>query len=232
MADGAYRAGLAMVATLDRFRTALKFSLWTWALYWPGGGLLLLMGGLDPISIGVTFGSLTCFVLLLATGALKADSSRTMKEFFLERPLYLIAAIVPSIEGVALFLFASLWFGGLALTTKRLVEHVRASNQSIWQAKADQVFIVLGLVGFFSALVFLDAILPLLFGANTTTGSPAVLVAICTWVNLLYPVLVMVAARPFRDPLNFRPRRAPADPMAVKRRKPSKNEQPQPFRAS
>ena len=41
---------LARPPTLDRFRSALKFSLWTWALYWPGGGLLLLMGGLDLVS--------------------------------------------------------------------------------------------------------------------------------------------------------------------------------------
>lgn len=233
-----------MVATLDRFRAALKFSLWAWAAYWPGGGLLLLYGGLDPISIIVTLGSLACFIVLLATGALKADSSRSMKEFLIERPLYLIAglvvaivlaAIVPSIEGFALLVFATLWFGSLSLATARMVEHLRETKQGIWEGRADQIFLVFGLAGFFSSLVFLDALLPLFSGGETTTGSPATLVAISTWMNLLYPVLVLIAARPFRDPLNFRLRRSRdpmvnRDPMAAKRRKESK--EPRPFRAS
>lgn len=227
-----------MPTALDRFRVALKFSLWTWALYWPGGGLLLLYGGLDPVSITVTLGSLLCFIGLLATGALKADSSRTMKQFMMERPLYLVAglvvaivlaALVPSVEGFALAVFASLWFGGLGVTASRLVDHLRETNQGIWRSKADQLFLVLGLSGFFSALVFLDALLPLAFGAEVTLGSPSILVAVSTWMNLLYPGLVLVASRPFRDPLNFRLRRS-RDPMATKRRKTSK--QPQPFRAS
>ncbi|MEA3165204.1 MAG: hypothetical protein QOJ26_48, partial [Thermoplasmata archaeon] len=71
----------------------MKFSMWTWALYWPGGGLLLMVGGLDPISLVITLLSLATFLLLLLTGALRADSSRTMKEFMLERPLYLIVAL-------------------------------------------------------------------------------------------------------------------------------------------
>ena len=228
-----------MVATLDRLRTALKFSLWTWALYWPGGGLLLMAGGLDPISIAVTLGSLTCFILLLATGALRADSSRNMKEFLLERPLYLLAglvvaivlaAVIPSVEGFALFVFASLWFGGFALSGKLLVEHLRAEDKGIWETKADQLVLVLVLAGFFSLLVFLDAILPLLFGNDTTTGSPATLVAICTWMNLLYPAMVLIAARPFRDPLNWRFASRKGRAQAERRRKVAK--QPTPLRAS
>jgi hypothetical protein len=223
--------------SLDRLRTALKFSLWTWALYWPGGGLLLLLGGLDLVGVLVTFGSLACFVGLLATGALRADSSRTMKEFLLERPLYLVgglvllvavAALVPAAEGIALLLFAALWFGGLALVGARLAEHVRATRQTVWQARADQLLIVLGMAGFFSALVFLDALLPVLAG-GATLGSPAMLVAVCTWVNLLYPALVLVASRPFRDPLRW-VRRGAAEPVAAARRRKAKS--PQPFRVS
>lgn len=223
--------------SLDRLRTALKFSLWTWALYWPGGGLLLLLGGLDLVGILVTFGSLACFVGLLATGALRADSSRTMKEFLLERPLYLVgglivliavAALVPAAEGLALLLFAALWFGGLALVAARLVEHVRATGQTTWEARADQLVIVLVLAGFFSALVFLDALLPI-FADGATLGSPAMLVAVCTWMNLLYPALVLVASRPFRDPLRW-VRREPAAPVTAARR--AKAKAPQPFRAS
>lgn len=223
--------------TLDRLRGALKFSLWTWALYWPGGGLLLLLGGLDPIGILVTFGSLGTFLALMAGGALRADSSRTMKEFLVERPLYLVAALValvvvaalvPSMEGFALLLFASTWFGGLLMSAKRLVEHVRAQGEGVWKSRADQLLVVLALAGFFSLLVFLDALLPIVNGS--TLGSPSALVAVCTWVNLLYPVLVMVASRPFREPLRWPGRREPAAPVAAPVRRKAKG--PAPFRAS
>lgn len=228
--------------TLDRFRSALKFSLWTWALYWPGGGLLLMMGGLDLISVLITFGSLATFVGLLVTGALKADSSRTMKEFFLERPLYLvaalivlvvIAAIVPSIEGFALLLFATLWFGGLAVAGARLIEHVRSEGTGLWKSRADQLLIVFAIAGFFSALVFLDALLPLLAN-GATLGSPSMLVAVCTWANLLYPVFVLVASRPFRDPLRWPSRadRVAADKLTTAAPRRRKAKQPAPFRAS
>ncbi|HUR25116.1 MAG TPA: hypothetical protein VM327_03765 [Candidatus Thermoplasmatota archaeon] len=223
--------------TLDRFRSAMKFSLWTWAAYWPGGGLLLLMGGLDPISIIVTGLSLASFIALLYSGALRADSSRTIKEFLLERPLYLvvalalfivIATVIPDIEGVALFIFATTWFGGLALSGIRLVEHVGALGLSFWKSKADQLLVVLGMAGFFSALVFLDALLPLI-ADGATLGSPSALVAVSTWVNLLYPGFVLVASKPFRDRLQWPGRRQRLE-SAAKRRKVAKD--PVPFRAS
>lgn len=222
--------------TLDRFRSAMKFSLWTWALYWPGGGLLLLMGGLDPVSILVTALSLAAFIALLSTGALRADSSRTIKEFLLERPLYLvvalamfigIAAIVPDIEGVALFIFASTWFGGLGLAGIRLVEHVHAMGLSFWRSKADQLLVVLGMAGFFSALVFLDALLPLI-ADGASLGSPSTLVAVSTWMNLLYPGFVLIASKPFRETLQWPSRKRRM--QAAKRRKAAKG--PLPFRAS
>lgn len=215
----------------------MKFSLWTWALYWPGGGLLLLMGGLDPVSILVTGLSLTAFIALLATGALRADSSRNIKEFLLERPLYLvvalalfiiIATVIPDIEGVALFVFATTWFGGLALSGLRLVEHVRATGLSFWHSKADQLLVVLGMAAFFSALVFLDALLPLV-SDGATLGSPSALVAVSTWVNLLYPGFVLVASKPFRERLQW-PGRKQRTLAAAKRRKVAK--EPMPFRAS
>lgn len=222
--------------TLDRFRTVLKFSLWTWALYWPGGGLLLMYGGLDPISIAFTLLSLAAFVAMLASGALKADSSRTMKEFFLERPIYLVAglvvfivlaALMPNIEGFALLLFATAWFGGLALAAARLVEHVRSQGQGLWKSGADQLLVVFALAGFFSALVFLDALLPLI-ADGATLGSPAGLVAVSSWMGFLYPGLVLLASRPFRQPLTWPSRKAPKA-VAAKRRK---SKDPAPFRAS
>lgn len=226
--------------TLDRFRSALRFSLWTWALYWPGGGLLLLMGGLDLVSVLVTFGSLATFVGLMVTGALKADSSHTMKEFLLERPLYLVgalillivvAAVIPSVEGFALLLFATLWFGGLSVAARRLIEHVRAEGQGVWGSRADQLLIAFAIAAFFSALVFLDALLPLVAN-GATIGSPAMLVAVSTWANLAYPVLVLVASKPFRDPLRWPSRKDPGAPLASAAQRRRKAKEPLPFRAS
>jgi hypothetical protein len=223
--------------SLDRFRSAMKFSLWTWALYWPGGGLLLLMGGLDPISLLVTFLALAAFLAMLATGALRADSSRTIKEFLVERPLYLVVAlalfilvatVLPDIEGVALFVFATTWFGGLGLAGLRLVEHVRTTGLSFWHSKADQLLVVLGMAAFFSALVFLDALLPLV-SDGASLGSPSALVAVSTWVNLLYPGFVLIASRPFRERLQWPSRRRRVQ-AAARRRKAAKD--PAPFRAS
>jgi hypothetical protein len=223
--------------SLDRFRTAMKFSLWSWALYWPGGGLLLLMGGLEPISLAITLLSLAAFIAMMASGALRADSSRTIKEFLIERPLYLVvalaafivvAAILPSVEGVALLVFATSWFGGLALAAARLVEHVRERGQSFWHSRADQLLAVFAMAGFFSALVFLDALLPLVAN-GATLGTPPVVVAVGTWMNLLYPGMVLVASKPFREPLSW-PSRAKRVKAAARRRKVSK--QPVPFRAS
>lgn len=221
--------------SLDRFRVALRFSLWTWALYWPGGGLLLLYGGLDPISIAVTVASLGSFVLLLMTGALKADASRTMKEFVLERPLYLVAglvllivlaAVVPTVEGFALLLFAGAWFGGLGLAAKRLAEHVQEEGIGFWRSRADQLLLTFAIAGFFSLLVLLDALLPLL-NEGDTLGSPSGLVAVSTWANLLYPAFVLIASRPFREPLKWPSRGEPAQ-----KDKPGKAPATQPFRAS
>jgi hypothetical protein len=211
-----------MSTSLDRLRIALKFSLWTWALYWPGGGLLLLLGGLDPISIVVTFTSLAAFLFLLASGALKANSSRNIKQFFVERPLYLVAALVvlivvaaavPQVEAFGLLLFATMWFGGLGLTVLRLRDHLRTERKGVFESRADQLLLVLALAGFFSLLVFLDALLPMVNGQ--TTDSPSGLVAVCTWMNLLYPAMVMVAARPFREPIRVAFWRRTPDPMAA-----------------
>lgn len=215
----------------------MKFSLWTWALYWPGGGLLLMLGGLEPVSVAITLLSLASFIALLATGALRADSSRTLREFLIERPLYLVvalaffvafAAIIPSIEGIALLAFSSLWFGGLALSAIRLVEHVRSTGQSFWGSRADQLAVVFAMSGFFSLLVFLDAFLPLV-NDGATLGSPSGLVAVSTWMNLLYPAFVLLASKPFREPLRW-PSRKQRLQEASKRRKVAK--EPAPFRAS
>lgn len=203
--------------SLDRFRIAMKFSLWAWFFYWPGGGLLLLWGGLDLASILVTLGSLAAFVLVLRAGALDSTSSRNIKEFLLERPLYLVLAFVLVIIGGALFsplenvglgLFATLYLGGLVFLGVRLVEHLRETDQPVFKSGADQMFILLALTGFAAFLVAVDALL-----AAFSTSLPAVpsTVAVFNWLNLVYPPLLLVASRPFREPLRNPFQRTPDD---------------------
>ncbi len=198
--------------SLDRFRTAMKFSLWMWALYWPGGGLMLLIGGLDPISIMVTLGSLGCFIALLAFGGLTVSTKGPMFEFFLERPMYLIGALFAIILAAPAFgfltnfglrLFATIYLGAIIFAGVRLAHHLRATEQTAYTARADQPFIVFGIVGFCAGLVFLDAWLPA-FGGSPV-GGPAQTVAAANWINLFYPPLLMLTTRPFREPLR-RPR--------------------------
>lgn len=205
--------GAALPATLDRFRTALKFSLWAWALYWPGGGLLLLAGGLDPVSILVTAGCVLAFIALVATGALRTTSSRTLRDLFLERPLYLVAllaafiafaSLLPALENAGLLLFSGVWLAAVGLVAYRWYEHVRAERVDVWRSKADQPFVVFGMVGFAALAVFLDAFVPLFMGHSASIGMPAPAVAVVSWVSLLYPPLVLVASRPFREPLSLR----------------------------
>lgn len=209
--------------TLDRFRLALRFSLWVWALYWPGGGLLLLVGGLDPISIVVTFASLASFLVLMAGGALRPDASRNMKEFLVERPIYLVVVLVAFLvlgqligaaESFGLAVFAAAYMFGLGFAAYRLLRHVRATTpggglRAVVKSRADQAFLVFGLVGIAAVLVFWDAWAPLLGGS--TIDSRGVFVAGANWVNLLYPPLLMLATKPFRAPLKWR-REAPARP--------------------
>ncbi|MEA3165767.1 MAG: hypothetical protein QOJ26_633, partial [Thermoplasmata archaeon] len=139
-----------------------------------------------------------------------------------------LAAVMPSVESFALLAFATAWFGGLALTATRLVEHVGATGQSFWKSRADQLLVVFGMSGFFSALVFLDALLPLVAN-GATLGSPPELVAVANWMNLLFPAFILLASRPFREPLKW-PSRADRVKQAAKRRKAAKD--PLPFRAS
>lgn len=204
------------LTSLDPFRTAMRFSLWTWALYWPGGGMLLLLGGLDLVSGLVTLGSLLMFIVLMAGGALKADSSRNMKQFMLERPLYLVAALVLLIalapffapaEDMGLRLFSLVYIGGIVFAAVRLAQHLQAEDTGVMEARADQAFILFGLMFVGAGLVFLDAWLPL-FGAASVGGSSAT-VAVANWLNLAYPPLLMLAVRPFREPLRW-PRRGRA----------------------
>jgi hypothetical protein len=206
-----------MESSVDQFRTALKFSLWAWALYWPGGGLILMAGGLDPISIAVTVGCVLVFIAMLAGGALRTTSSRNVRELFLERPLYLVAGLVffiafssllPALDNAGLLLFSAVWTYALGLVAYRFREHLRQEGLTVWASKADQVFIVLALAGIASLAVLLDAVLGL---GNASLGTAAPVVAVFSWLSLLYPPMMLVATRPFREPLTFRREAKPVE---------------------
>jgi hypothetical protein len=210
---------------LDRFRTSLKATLWCWALYWPGGGLLLLYGGLDPLSLLVVGASLTCFLLLLAGGALDASSSRNVREFLIERPLYLVAlllvlvALVPlsnAVEDAGLLAFSALFFGTVAMALRRLLVVQKARGGNPVQARTDEALLALGIGLLFSAILFVDTLLGV-GGGRLPMGAHAV--AVANWLNLAYPGILLLGTRRLREPLRNplrRRRRAPdAPPVAA-----------------
>lgn len=219
-----------MSDTLVPLRTAMKFSLWMWALYWPAGGLLLLAAGMtDPLSIMVALGSLAGFLLVMAAGGVQASDSRDMREFLVERPLYVIggaillivvASFFDPLQNIGLMLFSGLFLFSIALLGGRLWDHVRQNKLPLRASGADQVVIALLIALFSTAMIFLDALLPLL--RSGTTNSTSTLVAVVNWMNLFYPPLLLLSMRPFRDRLQsplerFRSRRgeasAPTEPV-------------------
>jgi len=193
--------------SLDRVRTAMKFSLWAWAAYWPAMGLMLLLGGMrDPVSLVVVLLSTGAFAMLALGGALQASSSRTIKEFLLERPFYLIAglvlfvalgALIPAAANVGLALFSLTYLAGLVLLGVRIVAHVQATGLGVFRAKADQVCLMLLIMVPCAALVFIDSL------GGSGVGNPAATVAAVNWLNLSYPALLLLASRPLREPLQL-----------------------------
>jgi hypothetical protein len=195
-------------ASLERTRIALKFSLWTWAAYWPAMGVMLLASGMrDPVSMAVALLSLSAFFLVASGGALRASSSRNVREFLVERPIYLVAAVVLFLIGGSFFnpiaragmvLFAGLYFGGLAFLFYRLVAYARESGRGLFGARVDQPLLVLAMMLVAAFFVLFDAF------PGAGIGNSESSVAILNWLNLGYPVLILVATRGLREPLAFR----------------------------
>ncbi len=196
--------------------------MWTWALYWAGGGLLLLLGGLDPVSLIFLGLCIAQFAIVMRGGALRPDASRNMREFMLERPFYLIGALVllvflapvfSPLENGGMAAFSALHLGALVLCIVRLRQHLRANNLAVFASKADQAFILFGLMCVPALLVFLDAWIPLFGG--TEIGGTQSSVAGVTWLSFFYPAGLLLAVRPFRAPLDFKRRkRAPVNDPA------------------
>lgn len=221
-ASAGFLAVRSLPATsLDRARTALTFSLWAWAAYWPAMGLMLLLGGMrDPVSLVVVALSAGCFALFASMGALRATSSRSMREFLLERPFYLVAALllfltvgaaIPALANIGLGLFSGTFLASLGLLAWRLVAYVQESGLGVFRARADQALLLLAIAIPAAAMVFFDS---LRLGG---VGNGGASVAMVNWLCLAYPALLLLATRPLREPLRLaRPKaaRAPAEPVA------------------
>lgn len=186
---------------------------------------MLLAGGMsDPTSIAVALGSAAAFLLLVAGGALRGEAGAfRLREWLLDRPFYLLGAVAVFVAVGAVFggaaklglvLFSALHLMALANVAYALRRYLAAQGLGVFQSRADQLFILLGCTGGAAFLVFLDAV-----GSGSGAGSagtPAMLVAILNILNLLYPPLLLVAARPFRAPLRLRlARRRPTVPAVV-----------------
>jgi hypothetical protein len=204
---------------LDRARTAMKFSLWAWAAYWPAMGLMLFLGGMrDPVSVAVAAGALGAFALLAMGGALRATASRNVKEFLIERPFYLIAGLVlvvvggsvlPGVANAGLAIFSGLWLASLVLVGLRAGAYVNATGLGVFGSKVDQVLVLLGIMVPCALLVFVDAL------KFMSVGNAAPTVALVNWLCLSYPILLLIASRPIREPLQLvgfraKPAQAPA----------------------
>jgi hypothetical protein len=194
-------------------RIALKFSLWAWAFYWPGGGLMLLFGGLDVLSVVVTLLSLGTFLSMMFFGQLDAEDSKSRWQFFLERPLYLVLlffgmmAIVPIIgvlASIGIAVYGVILLGGCTYLIVTLVRFDRAHEGRAYDHKTDQLYIAAGIAWVSSFIIVVDG---LMYAAGAPLIESAVGVAVVNWGGILYPVTAFAASRGIQSPLR-RPQRA------------------------
>jgi uncharacterized RDD family membrane protein YckC len=170
---------------------------------------MLLAGGMsDPASIAVALGSAACFLLLMASGALRAEAgSMRLRELLVDRPFYLlgvlavfiaVGATASSAAKLGLLLFSSIYLVALGMAAHALRQHLKARGLGVYASRGDQLYILLGAIAVPAALVVLDAM------SSNPVGGPSSMVAVFNVLNLLYPPLLMVASRPFREPLRLR----------------------------
>lgn len=191
-----------------RYRTSLKFTLWTWALYWFGGGMMLISSMRDPVSLIIMALSGLSLVLLMLFGGLNIKDSHNMKEFLLERPIYLIAGFIvvailapifTGLQNTALAIFAAFFLLSLGLQFARAIQLTRDQGGNPILARTDQVVIVLALSMFCSLLIFIDGMAQAMdMGGVGNSASSGAFVNI---VSLAYPALILLASRGLRDPL-------------------------------
>lgn len=214
--------------TLERLRASMRFILWTWTAYWAGGGLLLLVGGMqDPISVAVALLLVAQFMLILATGALdnpRQPGKLRPVEWLVQRPVYLLVlfvialgagSFIPSATNAGLGIFSAVYVAALILAIVRLRRHLQVTATPVFASRADQLFAALGLGAFLGVVLFFDQ-----FSA-AGMGWPSPVVAAFNWVQLVFPLVLLVAAQPFREKLKlqrptFKLRKAQPAPVTMK----------------
>lgn len=188
-------------------RIATKFSLWAWAFYWPGGGLMLLFGGLDVASILVTLASFLTFLGLMLFGQLDTEDSKNRLQFLLERPLYLVLvffavlAFVPVIGALAtigIAVYGLILLAGCTYLLVMLVRFDRAHEGTAFAHKTDQMYIAAGVTWFSSLIIVLDGIL---FASGVPLVQGNVAIGAVNWGGILYPIMVLAAGRGILAPL-------------------------------
>ena len=196
-----------MSDTRAALRVALKSSLWMWALYWPGVGVMLVGAGMrDPASLAVAVASLLSFVALARAGALSSTASRTMGQFVVERPIYLVAASVALLVGGSFIdtvahlgaaLLSALYGASLVLVAVRLRQYLVATGATLLRSRLDQLALLLAIASIGNLLVFLDAV-------TAGVGNSSATVAAFNWFALAYPTLLLLASRTVREPIRWR----------------------------
>lgn len=188
-------------------RIATKFSLWTWALYWPGGGLMLLFGGLDWISVIVTLASLATFLGLMFYGQLDSEDSKNRWQFLLERPMYLVllffamltlVPLIGALASIGIAVYGVILFGGCSYLLWTLVQFDRSNEGTPFKHRTDQMYMAAGIAWFSSFIIVVDGIM---FASGAPLVKSAVGVAIVNWGGILYPIMVLAASRGIMAPL-------------------------------
>ena len=192
--------------TLEPLRGAIRISLWTWALYWPLAGLMLLAAGMkDAASIAVLLVLVATFLVLMVTGLLRSPGGQRMRAFLKDRPIYLVAGaagmlVVGSLVSAAasggLALFSLAYVGSMALIIARLRGHLRAQGKGFIEGRGDQLLLLCGLSIVLSLPLVADMLLQFL-SPGETVGTASAAVAALNIFHFAYPPLLLLAARPF-----------------------------------
>lgn len=192
--------------TLLRLRAAMKFSLWAWAAYWPGFGIILAFQGMDPVSLAVCAFAIAQFVVFLRLGVLRPDPaySRTLRSYLVERPIYLVfgllvvlllSSALSSVTNIGMTVASGFQLAALILLAR--AAHAHASAQGGYRAsKVDQVLLTVLMCVVPALAVFIDSFRP-----EGVLGTSGQMVIVLNVVNLAFPVLLMLASRALREPL-------------------------------
>jgi hypothetical protein len=192
--------------TLEQLRGAIRLSLWTWTLYWPLAGLMLLAAGMTDLTSILVLGLLVAtFLTLLVSGMLRSPGGARMRAFLKDRPIYLVAAaaavlvggsLVSAVASLGLALFALAYLGSMANILLRLRAHLQATGKGYVEGRGDQLALLLGMALLLSLPLAFDMLLQFLTPGETLGASTGAVAALNLF-HIAYPPLLLLAARPF-----------------------------------